>query len=247
MLEKYFEFYEEIKPLNLLLLKQILSIIKEIDKKFELKLDNFIISIHKTGLKTVKSGNLKNMDLLEFIKGDEYYNDKKYNKNNFRSLDILDGIDINLLKKENKMEDFFKQWKENNFDKIFESQQKGFINKIASLIKDMNDFELLYSFFNIDPEKDNKSIYLIKMQEKYQEIISNFTFENNEVFINQTVDLIYFSDKNKANIEKFLTDVIQKKFDIKTVNEIYIKLTQKYDLSKQCHNKIIEYKFHLLF
>jgi hypothetical protein len=127
-----------------------------------------------------------------------------------------------------------------NFYKIFESQQKGYLNKIASLIKKMDDFELLFSFFNIAQEKEPK-IYLIKMQDKYKEIISNFAFENNDIFKEQTVDLIYFSDKNKANIEKFLTEVIQKKFNIKTVNEIYIKLAQKYDLSKQCQNKIIDY------
>ena len=241
MLEKYFEFYEDINPINLLLLKQIISIIKEIDNNFDFKLDNIISMIHNTGLKSVKSGNLKNMELLEFIKGDEYYIDIKYNKNNYRVLDILDGIDINLLKKENKVEDFFKQWKEMNFDKIFESQQTGFLKKISSLIKDMKDFELYYSFFYISQEKEIRIPFFIKMQEKYKEIISNFTFENNDTFISQTVDLIYFSDKNMANIERFLTEVIQKKFDIKTVNIIYIKLTQKYDLSKQCQKIIIDY------
>ena len=241
ILEEYFEFYEDINPINLILLKQILSIIKEIDKKFEFKLDNINNTIHNAGLKSVKNGNLKNIELLEFIKGDEYYMVKKYNKNNFRVLDILDGIDINLLKKENKIEDFFKQWKEMNFDKIFEFQQTGFLKKISSLIKEMNDFKLFYSFFNISQEKETRNTFLIKMQEKYKEIISNLTFENNDNFIEQTVELIYISDKNKANIDNFLTEVIQKKFDIKTVNEIYIKLTQKYDLSKQSLNIIIDY------
>jgi hypothetical protein len=37
MFEKYIEFYEEINPINLIILKQIISIIKEIDKKFEFK------------------------------------------------------------------------------------------------------------------------------------------------------------------------------------------------------------------
>jgi len=241
MIERYIELYEEVNPINLLLLKNIISIIKEIDKNFDFKLDNITCTIHNTGLKSVKDGKLKNMELLEFIKGDEYYFDKKYNKNNYRELDVLDGIDINLLKKENKMEDFLKQWKEMNFDKIFEFQQEGLINKISSLIKEINDFELLYYFYNIYPVKESKSTCLIKMQEKYNEITSNFNFENNDTFINQTIQLIYFSDKNKANVEKFLTEVIQKKFDIKTVIVIFINLTQKYDLSQQCQNKIIEY------
>ena len=241
MLEKYFEFYEDINPMNLLLLKQIISIIKGIDKNFEFKLDNIINIIHNAGLKSVKNGNLKNMELLEFIKGDEYYMDKKYNKNNYRVLNILDGIDIDLLKKENKIEDFLKRWKEMNFDKIFEFQQTGFLKKISSLIKEMNDFELFYPFFNISKEKELRNTFLIKMQEKYKEIISNFNFEKNDNFIDQTVELIYFSDKNKVNIDKFLTDIIPRKFDIKTVNEIYIKLTQKYDLSKQSLNIIIDY------
>ena len=170
MIEKYFELYEEVEPINLLLLKQIISIIKKIDKKFEFKLDDIISTIHNTGLNSVKNGKLKNMELLEFIKGDEYYIDKKYNKNYFRVLDILNGIDITLLKEENKIEDFFKQWKEMNFDKIFESQKEGYINKIASLIKEINDFELLYTFYNIEQEKESKNIYLNKMQEKYKEI-----------------------------------------------------------------------------
>ena len=45
MLEKYIEFYEDINPINLILLKQIISIIKEIDKKFEFKSDNIINTI----------------------------------------------------------------------------------------------------------------------------------------------------------------------------------------------------------
>jgi len=158
LLEKYFEIYEEINPLNLLLLKQIILIIKEIDNKFEFELENIDSKIHN-----------------------------------------------------------------------------------ESLLKEINDFELLYFCYNIAQEKEQKITCLIKMQEKYKEIISNFTFENNDTFINQTAYLIHFSDKNQANIDKFLIEVIQKKFDIKTVNEIYIKLTQKFDLSIECQNIIIDY------
>lgn len=49
-------------------------------------------------------GKLKK--ILDFIRQDEFYHSKDYNKSFYRTLDILDGIDITTAN-----EEFFEKWK----------------------------------------------------------------------------------------------------------------------------------------
>ena len=50
------------------------------------------------------------------------------------------------------------------------------------------------------------------------------------------------SDIKNINIEIFLNEIINNKFDVKSVNDIYIKLIDKYPkISKQCKKVIINF------
>ena len=61
-------------------------------------------------------------------------------------------------------------------------------------------------------------------------------------FIEDVVELIYISDKRKVDIKKFLTEIIEKKFCVEIVNDIYVNLTNnKKRLSKECNKIIIKY------
>ncbi len=101
--EKYIDFNKYVNFENLGLIKNIIENYKAFDKSFEYK-NNFNELIHETGTYLAKNGLLKNIDLLEFIKTDIYFYDKKYEKK--RSIDILNGIDISSLKN-----NFFRYWK----------------------------------------------------------------------------------------------------------------------------------------
>ena len=65
--EKYIEFNNETNLSNLIILKSVLDIIKDIEKKFECKYKIEKI-IHENGIKFVQNGKLKNVELLEFIR-----------------------------------------------------------------------------------------------------------------------------------------------------------------------------------
>ena len=98
IIEKYSEFYNEINLDNLYILKNIIDSIKQIDQKFlcNLKIDEII---HRTGLKLIKNGTIKDRKILRIIMSDIYYLDNKYNKKIYRPLEIFEGIDISLNKR----------------------------------------------------------------------------------------------------------------------------------------------------
>ena len=238
IIEKYSEFYEEIDLDKLQTLKTIIESIKILDPKFDykFKLDE---KLHRTGLKLARAGKIKNIKILEFLLSDTYFLDNKnFQKKIYRPLEILDGIEISLI--ENKKE-FFKKWKNINFYSMFDSQLEDLIKKIASLITEIKDFEYLFKLYNIPQESTRKPVSKA-LQNRFIELLP--TYDNKECpnFIDNTTELIYLSDKNKIDIKKFLTDIIEKNLNVKTVNDIYINLTEKHkDLSEEC-NKIFHRK-----
>ena len=173
-----------------------------------------------------KKGKLKNIDLLEFIKIDDYFHDKKYD--NKRSIDILNGIDITSLEKY-----FFRTWKNINFYYIFRNNFNNFLRKIALLIKEMKDFGLLYSFYTFYQDNEYKYESILHMQKRFVEIFNTYSNEKCPNFTNDIDKLIYWSDKKNVNLKKFLIENIQSLLGVKKTIEIYIKLIDEHqDLSK---------------
>jgi len=136
IIEKYSEFFNEKNVSKLIALKYIVNSIKQIDQEFICKI-KFDEMIHNTGLKLIKNGKIKNIEVLRFLREDIYFLDIKYSSKIYRPLEILDGIDISLFEDKNK---FFKRWANINFYSMFEFQFEDFLKKIASLIKEMKDF-----------------------------------------------------------------------------------------------------------
>ena len=97
IIEKYSEFYNEIDLDKLMILKHIIETIKQIDQEFKC-VCNFDEKIHRSGLKLVKIGKIKKEKIIEILREDIYYIGIKYNKKIYRPLEILDGIDISLIK-----------------------------------------------------------------------------------------------------------------------------------------------------
>ena len=237
LIEKYIEFNERVNLYNLIYLKEIIESIQKIDKKFKYKYD-IVKIIHENGLIFVNTGQLKNIELLEFLEKDEFYQNKKnQNKKNESSLDIFNGIEIETLN-----EKFFNKWKKINFPKIFELIFNEFLKKIASLIKKMKYFGLLFSFYSFNNESEIKNECVSIMQNRYKEIFHSYIIEECPNFINDTCELIYLSDKKKVGIKKFLTEYLQKSLDVQTINNIYIYLTEHYNnLSSDCTKLIVKF------
>ena len=234
VIEKYIEFNDKINLDNLIKIKNIIESILKKDSKFKCKYEIDQV-IHENGLLQVKNGTLKNNKLLDFIQSDDYYQNKKYKKKN-RPLNIFDGIDIKSLE-----DTFFKKWKKITFHIMFEDQFKQFLEKIASLVSNMKDFNLLFQFFDSFEEKSkNKCVEVL--QNRYKEIFYSYIADECPDFIKNTSRLIYLSDKYEINIKKFLKEGIQRLLDANGVNNIYIYLTENYlNLSNECSKIIVEY------
>ena len=237
IIEKYSRFYNEINLEKLILLKSIDDSIREMDENFESKC-NLEEMIHKTGLIFIKNGKMKNMEILDFIKADIFFQDKSFNKKIYRPLDIFDGIDISLIEDKNK---FVKKWKSCNFYLMFESQLEDFLKKVASLITQMRDFGYLFKFYKLDYEKTLRVEAIKNLQSKFYELLPTYNDKVCINFIKEIDELIFLSDQKKVELKTFLSK-IEKKLDICTVNNIYINLFEmNKDLSKECIKIIQKY------
>ena len=162
---------------------------------------------------------------------------KGYEKPFYRPLDILDGIDISSIK-----ENFFEEWKQINFYKIFDHQLDEFLKKVSLFISEIKDFSLLFSFYDIYQDKEYRYEAIITMQNRFKEIFNTYTPENCPNFKNDLIKLIYLSDKKKVNLKKFLVDFLQSNLDVEKVNEIYLQLIEEHqDLSKDIKGIIVEH------
>ena len=244
--EKYFEFYYEIDVDKLIILKNIMESIKQFDKSFDCKC-NIEEKIHKTELKLIKNGKIKNNEILDYIREDIYYLDKKFNKKIYRPLEFLDGIDISLIRLKEDKNNFLRTWKIINFYAMFESQLDDFLKKTSLLIKEMKNFGYLFKLYNIEQEKNpekhkERLIKIIKaLQNRFIEILPTYNDKECPNFIDEVVELIDLSDKNKVDIKNFLSEIIEKKFSVKIVNDIYFNITEKKNPSKECKEIILKY------
>ena len=226
LLKKYIKFYEGKNVINLIYIQKIVKFMKEnIESKFEIKGLNEVI--HETGLKLSKYHSLKNKDILEFIKEDEYYNSKDYNKKVYRPLDILNGLDIYTFD-----EQFYLNWKTINWYQIFKEQYNDFIKKVFDLIKDMKDFNILYKLFDISKNKNQPDYHpncLRLMQTKFFELIKNYDQQKCPNLKDDLFLLVFFSDQKLKNNENFVIQLLNNNLNVKLINEIFINLLYRYN------------------
>ena len=241
-LKNYYDLFENTNLNKLLSLNKIVSLLKSEDKNYKLKY-NVDEIVHRSGINLSILGKVNNMELLNFIEKDIYYTDKIYNNNNqVRSLEVLSGLDISKAN-----EEFFQKWKKLNFFKIFEKQKELFLDKVCRLIKDMSQFNILFKLLDQNTDENKKEINydyttILKMQTTFEILMPTYSEENCPNFIDDVVDLIYYSDLKKANLESFNIDYIQKMLNYKIVNSIYISLAKKYtNLSKKQVTIIIDF------
>ena len=225
LLKKYAKLNEGKNVENLIYIQKITKFMKEnVDKKLEMKDLNEII--HNTGLKLSREHSLKNNDILKFIKIDEFYNSREYNKKIYRSLDILNGLEINSFD-----DQFYSNWKTIDWYYTFDEQYYDFIKKVSDLIKDMKDFDILFKLFDISKNNNQQDYHqysLNIMQSKFCELLKNYDPQKCPNFKDNLILLIYFSDQKKENIKNFLEEKLQKNLSVNSVNEIYITLLSTY-------------------
>ena len=240
---KYINYFNEKNLDNLFYIKDIIKYSKEKIKEFDLKDINIDRIIHDTGLKLVLIGELKNIKLLKFIQNDEFYNSVIYKKKTYRSLSILNGLDIKGFD-----EAFYTKWKEINWNEIFNEQYVDFLDKISELIFDKKDFKILFKLFNKSKDDVSYDFHphaIILLQNKFIELYKNYTPENdNDEFFEYIYVIILYSDKKyPSSLEKYLEKNLQASFKPKLVNKIYINYINNNndDISQKTKDIIINF------
>ena len=224
LIEKYINLFNKFDLNKLITLKTIVDLIKKEDKKFSLK-QNIDELIHNNGIFFSQMHKLKNIEILNFIEQDPYFNE---GRTKYISVDILSGIDLSSINDE-----FLKKWRQLNFFNIFKEKKEEFLNKICNLI-DVNNFNLLFTLFNRNSDiKNDKKEFdedtIMKMQNLLENYLYQYLPEKCPNFIENVVDLIHFSCEKSVNLKNFITKVIQGKLNVETVINIYVSLSKKYN------------------
>ena len=198
LIKNYVEYFigKNLEALQLIgnLINLIIKNYKIFDFKYEKK--DIELIIHETGIDLINGGKLKNNEILNFIKNDLFFNSKFFEKDYFRPVSILKAINIEKID-----EEFLKNWKQINLNKIFHAQKEKFYDILADLIKDIKYFGLLYELFFVYDEKKFHKYSLKIMLKKYIDLLQTFKKEKCSNFIEDTVKLISLIDKNKIKID----------------------------------------------
>ena len=178
----------------------------------------FYPSFHSKILNLIEERKLKNIQLLNVIEKDKFFNNKDGLESNRNAFDIFKGIDIDLLEKDKSLkEDFFKKWKKIStiYSKVFKEK---FVNKILSLIRKKEDFHLLNDFFAEIPQ----IYYLQAMRTKYLDLIDN-----------KPEDSVYLIKESNLNDSLVFIKSIEEKLDYDKVINIYMQLLKGEDKTRK--------------
>ena len=223
--DKYINYFNTGDDKNLNLLNSIIKDITNNNQEYEINNDMQYL-IYKKNLKLALEHKLTNIDILHIIKEDKFFNEEKYNSKEFRQPEILSGIDIYKIN-----EEFFSLWKKINFEKVFENNYYDYVDQVCKLVDNMSYFGILFELLN--KSKDNNRRYdynsISLMQSTFTNLLKTYVPENCKNFKNDIINLIYYSDQEKFNINKFLKETIEKNINDNLLNEIYSILLIKHE------------------
>ena len=217
-LEIYIEKYNEKNINDLIILNEVIKLIMEHENK---KIYNSLLKLdHQKLLKYANEVKMKNLDLLNFIKKDEFlFKNNDDEKHEILSLDIFNGIDIHMINDE-----FLKIWKEIKWLELFKNSEKDFYLKISNLIKHLKYFGKLFSLFDIyDEEKDYDDSCLIIMKDKFINLLDD-PKEESPNFIEDISNLIYFLNVKNISIKSFLNEYLLNIIEKEKIHKILYKI-----------------------
>ena len=213
--EHYIEFFNNENLNKLILIYNILKYIKINDKLTRLKsIDKTKKLIKTMGSALIQEENINNFELLNFIENEEFYSYKDLPM-------IVKKFDINKMNS-----DFFIKWKECNIRKIFKEEEK-FYEEICNFVEHMKDFGILYNLFNIGIEEstyDKKALMYI--QKKFRLLLPTFIRDECPNFIENIIDLFYYSDINEVDITS-LYEFLKKNYSEEEIGKIFNGLIER--------------------
>ena len=238
LIKNYVEYFNGINIEVLQYINKLIIAIKKHYKNFDFKYNkkDMDLIIHDTAIDIINRGEMKNNEILKFIKNDIFFTSNKYKKDYFRPLTILNKINIESID-----EQFFNIWHTIKFNEIYSEWKDEFYNTLADLIKNIKDFGLLYKLFLIYDAKKYEIDSLKTMKQKYIKLLQTLEKEKYKNFVGDTCKLISLIDENKIDTKDLLKH-IQNNLDFEQVKEIYMKLFEENkNISKTTKDIIITY------
>ena len=224
--DKYLILFDSTNLENINLINISIKEIKEVNPSFEVKNDiDFVI--HNNTISNAKQHKLSNMEILNYIQYNKFYNDDKYNSLKYRSIEIISGIDVSSINAE-----FIQKWKQIDFLKIFYNSYYAFLIEVCKLVKNISHFGILFELLNKNKGEtiykifDNELINLL--QEVFEQLLKTYEVEKCPNFIDDIADLIFFTDQYNNNVIFFLREKIQKNLSNNIISNIYLKVLSKY-------------------
>ena len=229
--QKIISFSNDLNYNRLLLVKNTIdNYIKKVDKNFKIK--NLDMSIHQTGMKFINIGKIKTNEILDFIQKDKYYTDKLFEKSSERDINILKNIKIEEIDQK-----FLEKWNHMEWTKIFKRKEQEFYDIICSLSRNLSDFNKLFKLL-YEQKKIDKSKVLISMQNEFLKKSDNCSLDELDDNSDIISNLIYYSDKDNTNINKFLNN-LQEKINQHFLRKLYIKIiSNNKDISNSTKKKL---------
>ena len=208
---------------------------KERDKEKEMgnEADNIIKqlkeSIHKTGLHLARYQQLNNAEILNFLKEDKDY--MKQNKDEVENeLEILQGLNLSEID-----DKFLDEWKSLDLIELFGDNQNIIEESISNIISDFKNFKILGKLLKIgknDASKGFSSNEIKLMQNKFINLLEEQEKKDINIFNEDLVELIYYSDsvsdENAKETKDFLNE-IQNKLNFDLMKDIYYALFNKHE------------------
>ena len=236
-LNTFINIYNMSNLKQLLLIKKIIHTLHKVDDELDLDYKDFNKKIHNTAIEMIKKGELKNVELLNFIENEDiFFTDENiYEDINYRPLEIFDGFDLS-----NDNDEFYKKWNEvkvfekYRFDDDFYIGERIMINKINHI----KDFGKLLKLFNFENETNLCNL----ISDKYKKLLPTYIGNICPNFLKDSSLLIYILGKNSLE-KNFLENTI--KIDIKSpelIKNIFVFLISNYkDISQDTTNFIANY------
>ena len=231
--KSYIELYDYVNIEKLIIIHDLVEFIKHNHRPFELNVD-INKNIHDTGVYLCLGDKLTNIQILNFVKNDKYYLPKSKYLKEPESLKVLGKLDLKKMD-----EECIKEWKTINWVEIFEDDYLKFASTIINLVKSMEDFHLLLLLLPLKNLNNKQMIInLINiLQNTYIKIFKNSQTikEDYPHFIDDSIELIYMTDKNKNDIKSFSI-----KLDYKLPSDLIIEIYMKYLTKNKRMSEILE-------
>ena len=230
---------------NLLIMKKIYFEEKKINPDLMESLLKYINKlIHLNIIEMVKKNNLNNIDLINNLHEDDYFNDELY-KVNEDDFNILNGIEIKKFLNEN--DELYNLYIKYEIWKLFcknNNDTKKYISFFGSKLDNILYLELFYKIFPVSNYNYHSTEEIISWVEKNMatidiNILKNekdkiTIFNNMNILLQLIIKTHYDIDKFLSFLEYFFIEKIKFKNDsingYKILNQLYIYFINNYNI-----------------